>query len=134
MGVNRDGHLVYTAMGSKNDLSIPWEAAVKLDGGTWTHVHPVNLPLSMEDVATAIHLNMAEIRAVANDNGNMVTYSIKPESGGKWPNRETFAWNVMGTRDELALHVGGPKDAYNYWNNFWKSLAPRVGLVYEVHS
>lgn len=134
MVLDKDGNVLLMGEGTQTSFTVPFMVLAKSDGGTLTHSHIMWYPFSLEDVALAIHANLAEVRAVCKDDkGNKVTYSMRPRPGTKWPPPESFKWNVNGTIDEMKIFNRGLVGR-EYWDSFWTQLAKRMDMVYEVHS
>jgi hypothetical protein len=135
MAIDASGKVLYSSSGASDHVDMPYDVAYNLKGGVYTHTHPVNVSFSMADIAIAVKHHFGEIRAVAADvDGKMVIYSMKPKEDTKWPNKEQFNWNIDGVVNEIRQFYpkdkGDVRQAADYYNIFWKSLAPRVGLIY----
>ena len=80
---DRNGNLLYQAQGNQYAVDVDESRIPK--GSVVTHNHPHDHSLSQGDVANAVAMDLAEIRAV----GPKYTYSLKRPSGGWGVSAET---------------------------------------------
>ena len=80
-----NGNHIHYAGNSANEVTLPQEHRHLLKDSVYTHNHPTGTnSLSVTDVNTAVHHNIAEMRAVAhnrNDNKRYVMSLGRPKSG-----------------------------------------------------
>lgn len=116
-----------------------WAELKALEGGTFTHNHPIGTSFSPADVYVAMKYNMAEMRAAGD---GPYHYSVRPPKGG-WS--EQF-WNTKVapiieridgpiTQHYIDLHNSGKMSGIDaeraVYHDIWTQVARETGLRYR---
>ncbi|HBU84007.1 hypothetical protein B2I21_26145 [Chryseobacterium mucoviscidosis] len=101
----------------------------------FTHNHPTNGPFSLEDIATAVDFNMAEIRAVSPNGTNL---SMRRGAEGWKGNADDIGNIFANVQKELRsdpraqeYFKTGNKDAV--WDMLFNRVAEKIGGEYTKH-
>ncbi|MFS0858163.1 hypothetical protein [Paenibacillus taichungensis] len=132
---DKNGNLIgETVVGTEKSINISNHKDVAKDT-VFTHNHPTNGPFSLEDIATAIDFNMAEIRAVSPNGTNL---SMKRGAEGWKENAEDIGIIFANIQKELRSDLKaqeyfktGNKDAV--WDMLFDRVAKKIGGEYTKH-
>ncbi|MEO2215147.1 WXG100 family type VII secretion target [Paenibacillus amylolyticus] len=132
---DKNGKLIgETVVGTEKSINISNHKDVAKDT-VFTHNHPTNGPFSLEDIATAIDFNMAEIRAVSPNGTNL---SMKRGAEGWKENAEDIGIIFANIQKELRSDLKaqeyfktGNKDAV--WDMLFDRVAKKIGGEYTKH-
>ena len=148
---DRDGEMMFTRTGEPDNVKFDLTPAEEklLNLSTMTHNHPASLfsdktgwqwkgvSFSIDDIRTAITLNLAEIRAV----GNEFRYSMRPGKNG-WSNKfkteieAEYSLTKKKIESELVLKIAKREIDFDYFNGvlhhlIWEALAEKYNLRYN---
>ncbi|WP_340015847.1 WXG100 family type VII secretion target [Paenibacillus sp. FSL K6-1318] len=132
---DKNGNLIgETVVGTEKSINISNHKDTAKDT-VFTHNHPTNGPFSLEDIATAIDFNMAEIRAVSPNGTNL---SMKRGAEGWKENAEDIGFIFANIQKELRSDLKaqeyfktGNKDAV--WDMLFDRVAKKIGGEYTKH-
>lgn len=129
---DKDGKSVgETVVGTEKSINITNQKDVAKDT-IFTHNHPTNGPFSLEDIATAVDFDMAEIRAVSPNGTNL---SMKRGVEGWKENSDNIGNIFANVQKELRsdpkaqeFFKTGNKDAV--WDMLFTRVAEKIGGEY----
>lgn len=132
-GIARDGRILTKTSGRDDAVEIDDQLAKDLEGGAFTHNHPINgSPLSYPDVAIGIAADARFIRSVSKD--GYVSTLEAPPGGWKSLGAEDFEWAYKRAMSpEIvfgAMRANGQKELNNLLNDYWGKFAKEFNASY----
>lgn len=132
---DKKGNLIGdTVVGTEKSINISNHKDTSKDT-VFTHNHPTNGPFSLEDIATAVDFNMAEIRAVSPNGTNL---SMRRGAEGWKGNADDIGNIFANVQKELRsdpraqeYFKTGNKDAV--WDMLFNRVAEKIGGEYTKH-
>ncbi|MEC0182959.1 hypothetical protein P4H61_15855 [Paenibacillus peoriae] len=133
---NKDGNVISRLVSNGEQAKIDLSSYKNIaKDATFTHNHPNSSRFSIADLETAVHFDMAEIRAVTP---NGVTFSLKRGTGGWDINPLDVEKIFKQTQRELssdpmaqALYKEGNTEAV--WDILYSNMAGKIGGEFNVY-
>lgn len=134
VALDQGGKVIYQREGFKS--SVRPEPGQVPEDSIVTHNHPSGAGFSSEDIASAVRLNLSQVRAVGNRQGNF-TYVLDRPPGG-WPKDAAARYTALLARwrqiDILKVKAGNMTAEEMYMDvtlNALKELAAEIKTTYE---